>query len=154
MKKSMIIVIVIVVLAIGTVAAFALVNKEDKAANTATTGATENTSGNSTSDSNSQTSDATPSESTTQTAIITFDGSEFTPETLTVKTGTTVTVKNTSSKTIQFDSDPHPAHTDNKDLNAGTVTAGQSITFVAVNKGTFGYHDHLNPSETGTIIVE
>ena len=87
-------------------------------------------------------------------AIITFENGRFTPETLTVKAGTKVLVKNQSDMTIQFDSNPHPAHTDNREMNIDIIRAGSSKSFVATRKGTFGYHDHLNPQFTGTLIVE
>jgi len=85
---------------------------------------------------------------------ITFDGDHFSPATLTVSAGTTVTVKNSSSQELQFDSDPHPVHTDDTDLNAGTIDPGHSQTFTVEKTGTFGYHDHLNPSIQGTIIIK
>lgn len=87
-------------------------------------------------------------------AVITYGQTGFRPETLRVRAGETVTVNNDSDRTIQFDSDPHPAHTDNTQLNIDTIRPGQSKTFTVSRTGTFGYHDHLNPDETGTIIVE
>jgi plastocyanin len=95
-----------------------------------------------------------PAEEPQGEATISFNGSEFDPDPLTVPEGTTVTVTNNSSQTIQFDSDPHPQHTDNTELNIETISPGESNTFVANTVGTFGYHNHLNPSQTGTIIVE
>jgi plastocyanin len=85
---------------------------------------------------------------------ITYDGKSFSPSQLIVESGATVTIKNTSSRQLQMQSDPHPAHTDDPDLNVGTVAPGQSKTFTVTQKGTFGYHDHLNPSEKGTISIE
>lgn len=85
---------------------------------------------------------------------LTYNGNNFSPKTLTVNSGETVTVKNDSNRTIQFDSDPHPAHTDNSELNVDTIRAGQSKSFTATRTGTYGYHDHLNPSQEGVIIVE
>src|SRR6185312_6281142 len=55
---------------------------------------------------------------------ITFDGSMFSPASLSVKSGTTITIKNTSSDDLEFDSNPHPAHTDDTDLNVGIVSPG------------------------------
>lgn len=96
------------------------------------------------------------STSTNETAAntITFDGNKFSPATLTVRSGATVTIKNTSSDDLQFDSDPHPAHTDDTDLNVGIVSSGSSQTFTVTKKGTFGYHDHLDASIRGEITVE
>lgn len=88
------------------------------------------------------------------TVAISYTDNGFSPAQVTVKSGTTVTIKNESSGALQFDSDPHPQHTDNEELNVNNVPPGDSETFVANRKGTFGYHNHLNASDTGTIIVE
>jgi plastocyanin len=123
---------------------------------TATPTSTNTTAATTTTESTAAESTETPdsTESTTSTATITYSNSGFSPETITVKTGDTVTIKNTSSRTVEFDSDPHPAHTTNTELNVNKVAAGQSETFKVVRTGTFGYHNHLNASETGTIIVQ
>jgi plastocyanin len=113
---------------------------------------TDNPASQSTSQNNVQ--DSQDTDSTSDSAAITFDGNAFSPETLNVNVGDTITVKNDSSRTIQFDSDPHPAHTDNTDLNVDTIRAGQSKSFSVTRTGTFGYHDHLSPGVTGTIVVK
>ena len=108
------------------------------------------------SNSNVDSSSSSPGSSTptSQGATITYSDSGFSPSTVTVQTGGTVVIKNTSSHGLQFDSDPHPVHTNNPELNVGTVPAGQSTTFTPDTKGTFGYHNHLNASQKGTLIVE
>jgi plastocyanin len=102
--------------------------------------------------SQSSTSSSTPSQSAADT--ITFAGNQFSPATLTVKAGTMVTIKNTSSQDVQMQSNPHPSHTDDSDLNVGLVAAGQSKTFTVTKKGTFGYHNHLDPGTQGKITIE
>lgn len=87
-------------------------------------------------------------------ATITYSSSGFTPSTITVKSGDTVAVKNTSSQELQMDSGPHPAHTDDTDLNVGAVPSGQTVTFTVTKKGTFSYHNHLNPSDEGSITIQ
>jgi plastocyanin len=87
-------------------------------------------------------------------ATITYSNSGFSPATTTVKAGDTVAIKNTSSSTMQLDSDPHPVHTDDADLNVGEVAPGQTKTFVVTHKGTFGFHNHLASSNTAKITVE
>ena len=90
-----------------------------------------------------------------QTAdTITYSSHGFSPANLTVKTGATVTIKNTTSEDMQLDSDPHPVHTDDTDLNVGLVAPGQSRTFVVTKTGTFGYHNHLDPSDKGLITIQ
>jgi plastocyanin len=104
--------------------------------------------------SNNSSSQQTTSDASKAAATITYSASGFSPSTTTVKSGDIVAIKNTSSSEIQFDSDPHPVHTDNTELNAGAVAAGQTVTFTVTTRGTFGFHNHLNPSDTGTITIQ
>ena len=85
---------------------------------------------------------------------IIYSDSGFSPSNVTVKSGDIVAIKNTSSRDVQFDSDPHPDHTDDEDLNVGIVSPGQSMTFKVTKTGSHGYHNHLNPGDTGTIVVQ
>ena len=108
----------------------------------------------------SNTSSTPPSQgtnnATTQSAAatITYDGSTFSPQQTTVKSGETVKITNNSQQEMSFNSDPHPVHTDDTDLNVGTVEPGQSKTFTVTKKGSFGYHNHLDPSQTGQITIQ
>ena len=101
---------------------------------------------------NNQSSTISSNQNSPDTII--FDGSSFSPTSITVKSGTTVTIKNTSQQDMQMDSNPHPVHTDDTDLNVGDVPPGQTKTFTVTKKGSFGYHDHLNPSIEGKITIE
>lgn len=85
---------------------------------------------------------------------ITYTDDGFTPGTLTVKVGDTVTVINRSSKQLEFSSDVHPTHSDNSEINQTTTAPGESTSFKVSKAGTHGYHDHLNASRTGTLVVE
>ena len=95
----------------------------------------------------------TTTDQTTAGTTITYNGSSFSPATLTVKSGSNVTIKNDSDEPLQVQSDPHPVHTDNPELNVGVVSPGQSKTFTVTAKGTWGYHNHLDSAEAGTIVV-
>ena len=90
-------------------------------------------------------------ESTAATIVFTNDG--FTPNKLTVKTGTVVTVKNESSNRVQFSSDDHPTHREDPEINMKTLAPGESGTFTAKTVGTHGFHDHIDDSKTGTLVV-
>lgn len=105
---------------------------------------------------NSSTSpSSSSSQSSTQaSATITYSDSGFSPDATTVKAGSTVAIKNASSSVLQFDSDPHPVHTDDTDLNVGTVEVGQTKTFTVTKTGSFGFHNHLDPSKTGKIVIQ
>lgn len=93
------------------------------------------------------------SDQTTENTI-TYTDNGFTPATLTVKAGTKITVKNASSQPLQFDSDPHPEHTDDPEINIGSIDPGQSQTITVTKTGSHGYHNHLNADDTGTLVVE
>jgi plastocyanin len=86
-------------------------------------------------------------------ATITYSNNGFSPATVTVESGDTIAIKNTASRSVQFDSDPHPDHTDDEELNVGIVAPGETATFKVTQTGNHGYHNHLNSSDTGTIIV-
>jgi plastocyanin len=117
-------------------------------------GSSNNSTTKSTSSQPTASSSSQPASDQSSGATITYSDNGFSPSTLTVKAGTTITIKNTSSSDMQFDSDPHPAHTDDPELNVGIVSPGQSMTFTVTTTGTHGYHNHLNPSDTGTIVVQ
>lgn len=85
---------------------------------------------------------------------ISYTDSGFTPAQITVKSGDTVEIKNTSHRMLQMDSDPHPTHTDDPELNVGTVRPGESQKFTLTTKGTWGYHNHLNASDGGKVDVQ
>jgi plastocyanin len=97
---------------------------------------------------------ANSSTSATPAATITYTDNGFEPMTTKVKSGDTVKVINNSSHSLQFSSDPHPVHTTNKELNEETISAGASSSFTVTKTGTFGYHDHLDSQNVGTLIVE
>lgn len=143
--------IVVAILAVIGGAAFALTRNSDSKADQTANDTTTSTPASATPDSNTTT--ATQDEQSGGKEI-TYTDNGFSPNKITVKAGTKVTIKNDSGMALQFDSDPHPAHTDNTELNVDTVQQGGSQTFTVVRKGTFGYHNHLNPSDEGTIVVE
>lgn len=143
--KKVIAIIVIALVVIGGIV-FAAMSGSNKSTSPTPAATTPTPSTSSSSSSNN-------SDHTNSAATITYSDNGFSPATLTVKAGTTVTLKNTSSSDVQFDSDPHPVHTDDPELNIGSVSAGQSTTFTPTTTGTHGYHNHLNPSQTGTLIV-
>lgn len=96
-----------------------------------------------------------PSQSPAKSAAtITYGANGFSPSTTTVKSGDSVTFVNNTSEEIQVDSDPHPVHTDDTDLNVGSIAPGQSKTVVLTKKGSFGFHNHLDPTDMGRITIE
>ncbi len=78
----------------------------------------------------------------------------FDPSTLTVKINDTVNWKNESGKDATVSSDPHPTHELYPFLNLGIFKTGSSVQTTFLKAGKFTYHNHLIPSQKGTIIVE
>ncbi|MBI3046336.1 MAG: cupredoxin domain-containing protein [Candidatus Harrisonbacteria bacterium] len=97
------------------------------------------------------------------TNTVTYTDSGFSPSALTIKKGGTVTFKNESSKTMWTASAIHPTHT-LYPATGGCISSafdackgiqpGDSWPFKFDIAGTWKYHNHLNPGDTGTIIVE
>jgi plastocyanin len=83
-----------------------------------------------------------------------YTASGFSPASITVPAGHKFIVKNDSSATIQVDSDPHPQHTDNTQLNIGAIAPGSTGSATLTRTGTWGIHNHLNPSMRGTVVVQ
>lgn len=153
MRKPGLIIGIIIVILLAGAAVFALTNMLDDDTNTGTTDITSQTSSD-----NTESSTAAPSESqsniSSEAATITYTNDGFSPTKLTVKAGTRVTIKNTSSTELNLLSNPHPVHTDNPELNTENIGPGESTTFTPTIKGTWGYHNHENSGDTGTLIVQ
>jgi len=107
---------------------------------------------------NNQSTETTTSEQNTSNAALgtTIDYTDkgFSPAELRVKAGEKVEFKNSSSKTVQVNSNPHPTHTLFAELNIGAIAAGQTKSVTFTKAGTYSYHNHLNASQGGTIVVE
>lgn len=145
MSKSVKILVVLVVMAIIAISAIIGMGKDD----------TKSDSSTNTNSSNSQTSSSSNSTDEEVAATISYDGTTFSPSTSTVKAGQTVKISNDSSDAeLDFSSDPHPTHTDNPDLNVGSIEPGQSKTFSTNKTGTWGFHNHRDPSQHGELVVE
>jgi len=101
--------------------------------------------------------------------VVTYTDSGYSPNTLTIKKGETVTFTNQSSRSMWPASAMHPTHTvysgtsldEHCPDTAGTAfdackgyLPGESWSFTFNKTGTWKYHDHLNPSDRGTIVVE
>ena len=81
-------------------------------------------------------------------------GGVMSPSPITIAAGQRVTFVNANSIAHQISSDPHPIHTDCPELNLQFLTPGQSgSSAVFTRAGTCGYHDHLNSSLTGRVII-
>lgn len=96
---------------------------------------------------------------------ITFTDNGFSPNTVTIKKGESVTWVNQSSEGMWVASAAHPTHVvySGTSLNehcpdtSGTAFdqcgAGNSYTFTFEKAGVWGYHNHVDARKTGTITV-
>jgi plastocyanin len=136
MKKQTLAVVAIIIGILLIVLIFFMVNRDNNntgdTGNTGTTGESEGERG----------------------TVITYTDEGFSPSVLIVDAGQTITIENESSRDLQFSSDQHPTHTQNEELNAEILPPGETQTLRLDERGTWGYHDHLNPGETGEVIVE
>lgn len=87
-------------------------------------------------------------------AAVSYTDSGFTPNTITVKKGTTVTFTNQSTKGMWVASAVHPTH----QLLPGfdqlkSVAKGGTYEYAFDKVGTWKYHMHRNPSDTGSVVV-
>lgn len=138
MNKAMRLIVTLIIVAVIVAGAVVIGKHHNKSASTTA---------------NSTTSSSTSSANAD--ATITYDGSQFEPATLTVKQGQTVKIVNQSTTApLSFNSDPHPTHTNEPELNAGSIDPGASKTVIVTKIGHWGYHNHFDPSQSGTIIVE
>lgn len=86
--------------------------------------------------------------------VMTLSDTGFAPSPVTVKAGTTVTFVNESSGQMWIASDPHPVHTllpGFDELKSVGKSGTYQYTFIKV--GTWTFHNHMNPSVKGTVVV-
>lgn len=89
-----------------------------------------------------------------QSPTVNYTATGFSPSTLTIKAGTAVTFLNQTSASMWVASNDHPAHLIYPEFDAKKGYApGTSYTFTFTRTGTWGYHDHLNARNGGTIVV-
>lgn len=113
----------------------------------------------------SQSATETPSASASRTVTYTPDG--FAPSLLTIQKGETVTFINQSGQTMWVASAMHPTHSvyggttlsehcggSNEDVSFDQCEAGVSYSFTFQKSGTWKYHNHNRPDDTGTIVVQ
>lgn len=84
--------------------------------------------------------------------IITSAG--FSPSDITVSVGGTVVWMNSDTTAHTVNSVTHPTHTIYPPLNLDTIKPGEKKSLDFPKAGTYKYHDHLNPSLTGSVIVQ
>lgn len=85
--------------------------------------------------------------------LITEDG--FQPASLSVKAGTVVIWDNQDTKPHRVAANPYGSHTTLPSLDSkSNIATNGSYRYKFTQKGTFNYHDELNPQVNGTVIVK
>ncbi len=86
---------------------------------------------------------------------ITYTDSGFVPNSMEIQVGESVTFRNESSTGMWVASAPHPTHTDYPEFDAKRSYAkGESFAFTFTKTGNWKFHNHLNPTNFGSITVK
>ncbi len=100
-----------------------------------------------------QVSSPSPVPEVPKEVLINYTDGAFSPANVTVKSGTVVKFKNTSSSSSMWvGSDPHPTHTMHSEFDQ--LKAGDEYSFTFTKKGSWGYHNHIRANARGIITVE
>ena len=144
---------VLIVLAVVLVAIFAL-NTSDEQADEGST-SDENSGGSLLVPVPGEEGEGVEETSVNQEFTVEVTSSGFNPGTLEINQGDKVTWTNKGSVEGWPASAVHPTHTvyPGFDAKRGLKT-GESYSFTFDKVGSWGYHDHLNPSTKGTVIVK
>lgn len=100
------------------------------------------------------TQEATPAEEVEKN-VVTITSSGFSPQNITIAAGESVTWVNEDSADHQVQSAVHPTHQLYPPLNSvGLLKSGEKKSLSFPEAGTYKYHDHLNPSFTGSVTAQ
>lgn len=86
--------------------------------------------------------------------MVKLTNSGFEPRSITANLGDKVIWTNSTTSDAAVNSANHPTHTLYPFLNLGNFVPNQTVRVILREKGTFTYHNHLSPSQTGTITVK
>ena len=119
-----------------------------------------------TNDNSAQNAAAAPSAAPMQSTV-TYGPNGFSPSSVTVKQGGTVTFVNQGSGKMWIGADQHPTHENydgtNKNQHCASgyngpapfdqCSAGSTYSFTFNKTGSWDYHNHANAGDEGTIVV-
>jgi plastocyanin len=114
------------------------------------------------------TSTSTTTPATNNTVTVLYGANGFSPSTVTIHTGDTVTFVDNGADQMWVASAPHPTHTgydgtsESVHCAAGysgplpfdQCSAGTTFSFTFTKAGTWAYHNHFNSSAHGTVVVQ
>lgn len=89
-----------------------------------------------------------------RTHTISYDGVIFTPEFIVLHLGDSVNIKNTSQTEIEAAVGKHENHQRLKGFQEKIIKPKEGYTFTPLEKGVFDLHNHLNPKNTGYLIID
>jgi plastocyanin len=78
----------------------------------------------------------------------------YQPAELKISAGSQVIWTNKSGTTVTVSSDNHPTHLLWPFLNLGSFSNDENVSVVFEKPGKYTYHNHFNPAQKGTVIVE
>lgn len=101
-------------------------------------------------------------------ATVTLTSGGFTPNTVTIAKGGTVTFVDQSGRGMWIGADEHPTHTEYDGTSRSQHCAqnytgakpfdqcgtGSTYSFTFTKAGSFDYHDHVAAQRTGTVVVQ
>lgn len=151
-KKQMLIVAVVVLVVVGVIGAVfaAGSSKDDHAADQHDDAKTSTNTSSSTSNSESSTQASTGSEQTSSNAVaVEISNFAYSPATLTVKVGTTVTWTNKDSARHDVAADDESSDAPSSEL----LGRGESYSFTFKKAGTYSYHCTPHPNMQAKVIV-
>lgn len=114
-----------------------------------TLGTSANTPGNAGTNNQTTTGSTQP-----QNVAVSIENNAVNPASVTISVGDTVVWLNKDQAKHHISSDPHPSHTALPGLESADLSNNETYSFKFTQTGTWGYHDHLNPSIKGTVIVK
>jgi len=85
---------------------------------------------------------------------ITLSKTGFSPSTVTIKVGSAIRWVNKSGTQETVNSDNYPTNQLHRELNFGIFNNNSSVVHTFTKTGTYGYHNQLNHTQEGKIIVE
>lgn len=99
-------------------------------------------------------------------ATVNYSANGFSPATVTIAQGGTVTFTSTDGSAMWIGSDEHPTHTEydgttrqahcaaGATLSFDACKTGTSYSFTFTKAGSFDYHNHVDASKGGTVVVK
>lgn len=86
--------------------------------------------------------------------LVKITANGFSPQNLTIYVGDSVSWMNGDTVDHIINSAVHPTHQVHPSLNLGVIKPGDKKSLTFPTAGTYKYHDHLNPSLTGSVTVQ